>query len=287
MTTRDLVFSHARPQSLRRPLFRNIFSAPLHDFPIRDELLIQYAPLLPGMRVLEVGPGSGYTAFWMARFASQVTLVDVAKASMDHLRDVLGRVRNIQFLHADATAPGLSRKLDSQFDLAFALDVLEHLPNPSGFFRNMAEALSSNGSLFVTFPNPNPPTPDMPGSGHGVNSYVNLEQLQRELTSAGFSRQEISVVRLRPFAQTVYNWLHNRPLAIHRRWLRHKTDSHSQIYDGSWAFQTRRSLNRYKPFIHGAWATLSAILHLGGDLYVIEPAKHNICDQRLLIRARR
>src|SRR5258708_36464084 len=76
----------------QRPAFRpsDIFKAPLHDFPIRDEILYQYLPLSPDMDVLEVGPGSGVTAFRVARRLRSLTLLDIAAANIAHLRGTLG-----------------------------------------------------------------------------------------------------------------------------------------------------------------------------------------------------
>ena len=52
------------PSRSARPSARlsDLWKAPLHDFPIRDEILYQYLPLARDMDVLEVGPGSGVTA---------------------------------------------------------------------------------------------------------------------------------------------------------------------------------------------------------------------------------
>ena len=73
-----------------RPGFRwaDVLASPLHDFPIRDEILFQCMPPAPGSDVLEVGPGAGFTAFRLARRVGHITLVDVAvlgHASSDQL----------------------------------------------------------------------------------------------------------------------------------------------------------------------------------------------------------
>ncbi len=45
----------------------DLWRAPLTDLPVRDELIRQYVPRSPRMKILEVGPGSGFPAFRMAR----------------------------------------------------------------------------------------------------------------------------------------------------------------------------------------------------------------------------
>src|SRR5207253_659448 len=85
----------------------DVFDAPLHDFPIRDEILCQYLPLAAGADVLEVGPGSGFTAFRLARRVGRVTLLDVAPRAVDELRTTLGNIPNLQFVCAAAVYAAL------------------------------------------------------------------------------------------------------------------------------------------------------------------------------------
>ena len=97
----------------------DVFDAPLHDFPIRDEILCQYLPLAAGADVLEVGPGSGFTAFRLARRVRRVTLLDVAPQTIDELRTTLKNIPNIQFVCADVTASDLPGRLGHAFELGF------------------------------------------------------------------------------------------------------------------------------------------------------------------------
>src|SRR5688572_16245443 len=101
----------------QRPSFRcsDLWKAPLHDFPIRDEILYQYLPLSPNMDVLEVGPGSGFSAFRLARHVRHLTLIDVAPSSIAYLRKVLEGIRNLSFICADVCAPRLADSVGTQF----------------------------------------------------------------------------------------------------------------------------------------------------------------------------
>lgn len=64
----------------------DLWKAPLHDFPLRDEILFQFLPLSREMDVLEIGPGSGFTAFRISRMVRHVTLVDVAPQAVTDRR---------------------------------------------------------------------------------------------------------------------------------------------------------------------------------------------------------
>src|SRR5437899_384712 len=109
---------------VQRPSFywSDIWKAPLHDFPIRDEILYQYLRFSPQMDVLEIGPGSGFTAYRLARQVRRLTLLDVAAESVAELRQQLGHLPNVRYICADVTQPGLVEQLAEEFDVAFGLD---------------------------------------------------------------------------------------------------------------------------------------------------------------------
>ncbi len=127
---RGLEASPARP--LRRPSFRlsDIWKAPLHGFPIQDEVVYQYLPLSEEMDVLEIGPGSGFTAFRLARRVRSLTILDVTKENIARLRDTLKPIPNLTFVRADVCAPGLSQVVRSRFDAIVGVQVFDSLPDP-------------------------------------------------------------------------------------------------------------------------------------------------------------
>jgi GNAT acetyltransferase-like protein len=67
------VMKDARRNLSRRPSYpwSDLWRAPLHHFPIRDEIIHQCLPLRSDMDVLEIGPGAGFTAFRVARRVRQ------------------------------------------------------------------------------------------------------------------------------------------------------------------------------------------------------------------------
>src|SRR5882762_2890297 len=98
-------------QPLQRPSFVWTLrgAAPVHDFPIRDEILFQFTPPISGGKYLEIGAGSGYTAYCLARQADHLTIADYAEVTLADLRGKLGAIPNIGFAQADLSKPNLAR----------------------------------------------------------------------------------------------------------------------------------------------------------------------------------
>ena len=266
-----------------RLLFRwsDVFDAPLHDFPIRDEILCQYLPLAADADVLEVGPGSGFTAFRLARCVRRVTLLDVAPRAVEELRRTLGNIPNIQFVCADVAAPGLAGKLEHAFDAIFGLDVFEYVKDPAACLSNLARVLHAGGELLLTFPNVPPPT------GDGVTWFTNLSALEAMVAGAGFTTWEIFAVRPRRFAVAVYAVLHEWPLRTYRRTRAGDKQARPQIYEATWAFQHRERLRPFKAGLHLYWTVLGWAMRLSGGVFVAEPAGDRPVGRQLVIRARK
>src|ERR1700730_4875729 len=128
-------------RAIRRPSFRvsDIWKAPLNDFPIRDEILYQYLPFSTNMDVLEIGPGSGFTAFRLARQVRSLTLLDIAVSSLARLRRQLQFLANVHCVCADPTQPGLATRLSEKFDAVLALDVFEYVVDPGTCLQNISQ----------------------------------------------------------------------------------------------------------------------------------------------------
>ncbi len=266
---------------MQRPPFRlsDIWEAPLHDFPIRDEILYQYLPLSTDMDVLEIGPGSGFTAFRLARQVRSLTLVDVAAKSLAEVRQQLRPLTNVRCVCADVTRAGLTAELKQSFDAAFALDVFEYLVDPATCLRNLAEVLRPSGELFLSFPNVPPP------QGDGVTYFSHLGQLEVLLDRAVFRRWQIFTVRLRRVAAVTHRLMHEWPLELFHRLRKDSCDDRPQKYEDTWAFRRLLPLKRCKWLIHLYWTLSERMIHLNGEVFEFEPATEDILGRQLVIRA--
>lgn len=267
----------------QRPRFRlsDLWRAPLHHFPIRDELLYQCLPLRPDMEVLEVGPGSGFTAFHVARRVDRLTLLDVAPGNVAHLKTVLTGLSNLRFMCADICDPRVPDALGTQVDAVYALEVFELLPDPETALANMARALRQGGQLLLQFPNyPPPKTP-------GVTYFSTRAELDRLMRRAGFEVWTIHSLRLRRYPQLVVDWGLERPLRLYRRVNPRGGRGEPLVYDDTWAFQHRHRLEPYKYVIHAAWAPLMGAMRLGGGCFARNLLGDDILNRNLLVLARR
>jgi len=278
---RNDLFSAATER--HRPPFRisDLWNAPLSDLPIRDELIYQYLPTSHAMELLEIGPGTGFTAFYLSRMVKNMTIVDVAPENISRLGRVLGSIRNVNLVCADLCTPGLATNLKRQFDIVEVIEVFEFLPDPAIALQNMGAVLRPGGQLFLQFPNYKPPR------SHGVTYFERWADLRSLLQAAGFKNCEVYSLHLRPFADFSFRNMHERPLNFYRRIRRRERPSRPQTFDNVWTFRHGTRLQKYRCPIHMIWLMLMGACRLGGDCFMRTRLSEDIMDRNLLVIAQR
>jgi 2-polyprenyl-3-methyl-5-hydroxy-6-metoxy-1,4-benzoquinol methylase len=259
--------------------WRDIWKAPLHDFPIRDEILCHYLSFSPDMNVLEIGPGSGFTAFWLSRLVAEMTIVDVTPEVVADLRQQLQSSSNLHYGSVNLAHNELVLRIGRRFDVAFALDVFEYVEDPEFGLRNLADVLLPNGQLFLSFPNVMPP------EGDGVTYFRSRQDVETLIEKAGFRRWQIFSVRQSKFSAVIYQVLHNWPLEILRAVRKSSHDGRPQTYESTWAFKKRAQLSRTKFLLHLYWTFLGWFLRLGGPVFTTEPPCDDLLGRQLVIHA--
>lgn len=252
--------------------------APLHDFPVRDEVLYQFLNWSPDLHLLEIGPGSGFTAYWLSRQIRSMTLLDIASQTIEDLRTQFREMDNLSFIIDDACTLGLADRLPGRFGAIISLDVLDLIPDPRSMFRNLAESLEIGGQLLVSFPNLSPPYLK------GPTFFQTRTEIDCILGDAGFDRWEVLKIRFHPWARFWYSVLHELPIRLFRS-IRIEQDRKHLVYQTTWAFRNRQRLTRYKRILDSYWRLVGSILRKHGDVFVWEPAKDPILNSQLLIQA--
>jgi SAM-dependent methyltransferase len=261
--------------------FSDLWRAPLTDLPVRDELIRQYVPLSAQMNIMEIGPGSGFPAFRMAREVATLTLLEVAAGSAARLRGKFEGTPNVGVVIDDLCREGLGRTYACSADAIIAIDVFMFVSDPATALGNLAEMLRPRGSLFMAFPNYE--VPDWP------TFYRTRTELETHLRIAGFAEWEIYSLRLSPWSQLLYKWLHEVPLRLYRalQTARRKRPPRAQTYDETWAFQYGRGMEALKLPIHLYWATTMTLMRLGGDLFHRAECGEEIFRKNIFVVAHR
>jgi SAM-dependent methyltransferase len=120
----------------------------LHDvYGSGTETLLRRAGLRDGLRVVEVGCGSGNIACWAAEQVApggSVVAIDVSAEQIEQARRQAANrnLRNIEFHVADAYAPRLP---EGVFDLAYCRLVLMHLTRPADALAAMRALVRPGG----------------------------------------------------------------------------------------------------------------------------------------------
>lgn len=271
------------PRQSVRPRFRfsDLWRAPLHDLPIREEILFQYLPLSPGMDVLEVGPGTGFTAFRLSREVKSITLLDIAGGTVENLKRALRGLSNVEFVHADIASPGFSQIAPARFDAIYGLDVFEYVAEPLAWLSGLSRLIKPGGTLLLVWPN------YCFARSRAVNHIPTAEAMEALLLEANLPQCELYTLKLRPYARVVVRTLHEAPVNLFRH-LRGQPDARSApTFDLTWTHQHGAGLARYRAAIHFVWMLESAVLRLGGDCFSRRRITEGSADGYLMLLARR
>lgn len=108
------------------------------------------APLLPrGLRVVDIGTGTGGMLPFLAEISSHIVAVDLSAQMLRRARaraKSLG-IENVEFVKADLSALPLD---DDCADAAFAALVLHHAESPARALAEMTRLVAPGGSIVVT-----------------------------------------------------------------------------------------------------------------------------------------
>jgi arsenite methyltransferase len=142
--------SHERMPNVMEYLDR--LDRPERDQDQKPAQVVDALGLEPGMRVADLGAGSGY---FTQRFVQAVTetgkvyVIDVEPEALKHVKDRLIRTRrpfDAEFILASPENPNLPAE---SVDLIFICNTYHHLDDPPAYFRRLRSSLRPGGRIAI------------------------------------------------------------------------------------------------------------------------------------------
>ena len=118
--------------------------------------IIECLNIKDNMKILDLGTGSGYLAFNIAKRYNNVTIVglDIVKETLERNKEKAkeNNISNISFVSYD----GIEFPFDNNtYDMVITRYALHHFPNLDKTFNEIDRVLKNNGLLFISDPKPN------------------------------------------------------------------------------------------------------------------------------------
>lgn len=138
--------------ALAYEIFNN--SPDSYSYTIEWPCIQQLLPDLRGKTILDVGCGTGIFTFLLEQyFPAEVTGIDLSAGMLEIARaKARERRSHARFLQGDAGH--LTELVQGQFDLVFSSTTTHYLPDLTGFFRELRQALKPGGCCILSVIHP-------------------------------------------------------------------------------------------------------------------------------------
>ena len=118
--------------------------------------ILEFLPIRSGMRILDLGTGSGYLSFAIAKQYSDVEIIglDIVEKALENNRSraIKEKLNNISFANYDGTDFPFN---DKSFDMVISRYALHHFPKIDASISEVSRVLKQDGYLFISDPAPN------------------------------------------------------------------------------------------------------------------------------------
>lgn len=186
---------------------------PLHEInPLRLGYIDRIAGL-SGKTVLDVGCGGGILSESMAKSGAMVTGIDLAEKSLQvaklHLLESGNQVEYIK-----VAVENLADERPGHYDLVTCMEMLEHVPDPSGVVAACAKLVKPNGHVFFSTLNRNPKSylfaiigaeylmNLLPKGTHDYAKFIKPSELAQWCRNAGLNIADITGMSYNPLQKS-------------------------------------------------------------------------------------
>lgn len=159
------------------------------DDPARDgwqmpDRVIQALGIREGMKVADIGAGTGYFSVRLAKAAAGVTVfaADIEPAMLDHLKKRAAgeKLANITPVLAGEASPNLPAPVD----LVLVVNTYHHIGSRPGYFRTLRKSLTPSGRIAIIDFRKDAP------EGPPAQFRFTPEQIEAEMRQAGFALEQ-------------------------------------------------------------------------------------------------
>lgn len=178
---------------------------------IRDNLLnyfkltSQSSPL-SGLRVLDIGCGGGLLSEPLARMGANVTAIDASPETIE----IAKKHATSMGLEIDYRCIAPESLINEQFDVVFALEIVEHVADVAGFLKSCVKLVKPSGVLFLSTLNRTWPSylaaivaaenilGWVPKGTHDWDNFLMPSELAQHLRLLGFEFQDLVGLSFNP-----------------------------------------------------------------------------------------
>jgi cyclopropane fatty-acyl-phospholipid synthase-like methyltransferase len=163
----------------------------LREWYVKRELRYQLGSMNKSFTIYDAGSGFGQYSFYMAKHFPRATIFGI-DLKEEQISDCNNFFRSIGLIQCSFAVEDLTQIQHSdKFDFILSVDVMEHIPDDIGVFRNFFRALKSGGTLLINTPS------NLGGSDahsdeeksfigeHARNGY-GADEIRNKLQSVGF-----------------------------------------------------------------------------------------------------
>lgn len=151
---------------------------------------IKQFSLSPGMKVADIGAGSGFNSFAVAKEVGKTGIVYAVDIQKDLLTKIKNEARknsifNIEIIWGDAEKENGTHLGDETMDAVIVSNLFFQIENKKGLLKEVYRILKSKGKLlFIEW------SGSFGGIGPSEESFVSEEKAKKFLEEAGFSIQK-------------------------------------------------------------------------------------------------